>query len=95
MGGRNVRHRIVRRRFVLVLDNPIIDLPITSNESSYVITITITSGVGRTLALYVVERYHRQSVLIFALVTVLVISICILFYEIASETPDWGLRIFC
>jgi len=52
-------------------------------------------GTGRTVALYVANKYGRYSVLVFALLSVLIISLCLLIYDVSSESPDASLRIYC
>ena len=62
---------------------------------SNILNLFLKKGFGRSIALLVVERYHRHSVLVFSLVTVLVISFGILIFEISTSQPQVGLRIFC
>ncbi len=70
------------------------DIPIEWGVATFVIGI-LGGLTGRNLALFLVQRYHRASITIFALDGVLCISILLLIYDIVVVEDDFSLHNFC
>ena len=51
--------------------------------------------LGRRIAIFITWYYNRPSVTIFALVAVLLVALCLLFYEVCSNTAEFEFHMIC
>jgi uncharacterized membrane protein YfcA len=52
-------------------------------------------GTGRYTALYISQKYNRNSLLIFMLLLLLTLSVSLLVYETIEAEDDWSLHSIC